>query len=353
MVRPAGTAPSGSVALERDPDAPPPAEVSPPKASPSDERTGPSGPGPNRETRDAARARAAHDVTAQQLQRAVAAKVTSANETAAPAPVDAAAPAPVEAFRAGHSAGQLVYEHGRAALDLGYAEATRLAQQGRPVRPGGSFTVRHQGRNIEYRDVQYQQFNDGYAASFRVQDGDTDMRYEMSERSGRFSARGRGTIAHDDESYTVDLRYRGSRDRQFDTTGAASVEQYAVSGSVRTDDWQLTLDERYQLRSQTGNVRTVGHGTASSVQRTINNTLVQGDDTFRWQGVHTRGSFRSNQAGALEASSPTEWSAEGRVTRNGEAYGRYELQRQAGQLRVRLQTPSETVVLDRFSLRRD
>ena len=288
----------------------------------------------------AAKAKAKHDVAAQHLQRTVGVQSPSTSD-----------PAPAEAFQAGHSAGRLVYEHGRDSLSLAYAEATRLAQAGRPVSPGGWLTVRHQGRNIRFDDVQYRSYRDGYSASFRIRDGETDMRYEMSERKGRFSARGRGQLMHDEQRYEIDLQYRGSRSGQFDSSGSSDFEKYAVNGSVRTDGWALTLDESYDLRTERGDVRSVGHGGACHVKRTINNTLQQGKETYRWQGVHTSGSFRTNRSGDYEASSPAEWSARGRVTRNGQAFGEYNVGQQDGLLKIQLKTSDDSVLLDRFRLR--
>ena len=340
MVRPGGSSVLGQGPVVRPSE--PAQGHSEAKPTSSDAPVATAGAQPTPATAETAKARIQHDLAAQQLRTSLVAKAES----------DAPVEPPRKAFQAGHLAGRLVYEHGRGSLDLAYAQATRLAARGQQLRPGGNLSVRHQGRTIEYSDVQYQPSSTGYSAAFRVRDGDTDMRYEMSERSGRFTARGRGTLEQDGESYRVDLRYRGTIERQLDTSGNASAEQYSVTGSVRTDGWTLELDETYQFRSETGNVRTVGHGTACTVQRTINNTLSKDDATFRWQGVHTRSAFRSSRGGGLAASSPTEWSARGNVTRNGQPFGEYRLEHADGQLQIYLKTPTESISVDKYRLPR-
>ena len=312
------------------------------------------GPRPDAASALAARQKAAFNPTAQLLRASLDAKLTNAGET------------PIRMFVAGHQASGSTFDRAsrmsRVAVDA-VATATRLSGTGQlttygtisadgdqyrwspeprdklivPNTAGGNIELQiHDFRGDTTSAAHF--LNGEHTLSYSAKvPGQMDMRIdETRDRDGlRMTARGNVTFGENDYAADLTFNVRGGAERT-----------YGVTGTLTSDGARLNIDESAQTASASTEVRDGLGGSASATSRTINSTLTVGSDTYRWNEVRTRTSFRDGRP-----SSGSDWSASGDVTKNGDPYASYRLVAEGGQVRIVLDTPSERVTLESYQLR--
>lgn len=154
-----------------------------------------------------------------------------------------------------------------------------------------------------------------------VQDGAPDLRIESRRPNGSCSiipvVTAAGGIRYSNVTYTVDLRNTGPYCFEIDASGFSLLEDYRMTGTVEAPGFHLEVDHRRRYE-QVGS----GPDSASTEQAWIGHRMVVGADTYTWQGVTRRKSFRGGKISDWRP--PGYWHAEGMVLRNGLPFGTYE-----------------------------
>ncbi len=309
----------------------------------------------------AARNKALCCTTAQQLKATLDAKLPAQ-------PADT----PIRMLEAGHAAAGSTYQRAEDMSRFGVdavAAASQLAGTGQVTTFG---TLSRDGGQLRYSptpadrlivpgrdggtvELKFEDFqgNTQSAAAFLANDhslsftaqhaGDLDMRISDVRRGEAHDITARGRITFGDVDYDADLHFAETDHFRYDGPGGEGERAVAITGTIESDDAKLTVDETASDVSATAEVRDGLGGSAHTTTRTIRSTLETGGDTYVWNDVQTRESFRNGRASDVE-----HWRAEGDVTRNGEPYGSYRLREAGGQLQMVIDRPQGALVLESF-----
>lgn len=138
-----------------------------------------------------------------------------------------------------------------------------------------------------------------------------------SQRNGiNFGITVSGELLQRDEVLQVDLVRSGTQSSEVDSTGSSSNTDQTTSGTVASDEFTIAIDQSFEA----GTI-TAGQDSATASTSLYRHTIDRGGDTFRFEDVRIRRNFRDGVPNRIV----DEWRAEGRITRNGSNYGRYEL----------------------------
>jgi hypothetical protein len=317
---------------------------------------------PDEATAAAARKKAMACTTSQQVQASLAAKLDAAP-----------AGAPVQLFVAGHAASGVAYARGTELANLGaqgVAMATRLSGTGRLTTTG---TIRRDGDGYAYapeprdrlvvphprggtvdftfHDVRGSSdgveafFNGDHTLSFTARrEGEVDARFSSTRAGDRHTATARGRLTVDGTEYRIDLEYAGRSQAVVDGPGGEIRRTITTTGTVETDRARLRVDETSEMVGASADVRDGLGGRAHSTTRRIRSRLEVGDDTYLWNDVETRTSFRNGRASNVDGF----WRAEGSITRNGQPYGSYRLRATDAEVQIRLHVPGDSTVLESY-----
>ncbi|MEM8884071.1 MAG: hypothetical protein AAGD14_08385 [Planctomycetota bacterium] len=176
--------------------------------------------------------------------------------------------------------------------------------------------------------------------------------------NGRFDNTMKGWFRHAGVQYAYDLRAVGTYGFNQDMSGNQSTSDYALTGTMKADKFDLKVDERHKfvLVSASGG-RGLKTATATHSVDTCRNTLKRGDTTYTWVDATTVKAFFDGKPGRPL----TDWKASGQLRKNGKPYGTFEYvckitapvwkrikKRYHGRLLIVLTAPDQVVVLEQY-----
>jgi len=155
---------------------------------------------------------------------------------------------------------------------------------------------------------------------------------EVTDRSvnGRFSFSLKGRAYYAKKPFDADLKAEGTYSFQRDLAGYDARSSYALKGTLTGEGVRADVDETHEFRlisaqepsRRPGIARTSGGGRVVSYSDdTIRNRLRLGDDTYVWKARFVKDFVN----GKVPLTQPTAWRCGGTITRNGKAWGKYEM----------------------------
>lgn len=121
-----------------------------------------------------------------------------------------------------------------------------------------------------------------------------------------------------EEAFEIDAAIQTGVHLDSDSTGTGADSQTKIVGSYKNARVQIAYNERSDFQYQSHRGKSV-----SFLRRNINSAGRTKDAMFVWQDVHLSNLFEDGFV-SLENSN---WAAHGSVTRNGQAWGRYRLEK--------------------------